>query len=151
MSNSNRFNSKQFQLNSISTRFNWIEFQFKSIESNIKFNINSDQFMSISRRFHFNKPIQFQINSIHFGSISISIHNIPIQLQLNEFSTQFNSISFQFNSTSWKLIIWGLEGSPPTASRKLKFLKRICNQKTLIFRRAPDLDFDCFLVEIGES
>ena len=98
--------------------------------------------MSISRQFHFNKPIQFQINSIHFDSISI--HYISIRLQLNSISIQFDSISFQFNSTSWKLIIWGLEGSPPTASRKLQFLTKTCNQKIMIFRRPPDLDFSDF-------
>ena len=97
MSNSNRFNSKQLQSNSMSTRFKSIEFQFNSIESKIKFNIKSDHFMSISRQFHFNKPIQLKINSIHFDSISISIHNIYIQLQLNSISIQLNFVSIHFN------------------------------------------------------
>ena len=121
MSNSNQFDSKRFQLNSISTRFNSIEFQFSSIESKTKFNINSDQFMSMPKQFHSNKPIQFQINSIHSDAISISIHNISnqhitaIQCQFNPI--QFNFVSIQFNFM--KIDFLRLGRAPPYGKPKI--------------------------------
>ena len=177
MSNSNRFNSKLFQLNSISTRFNWSEFQFNSIESEIKININSDQSMSISRRFHFNKPIQFQISSIHFDSLRFT--SIQFQFQFTTFQFNFNSMNFQFNSIlfrfysiqlheNWSYEAW--KGPPLRQAENWNFSKGFVIKKYwffagrqisifLIFQVAKKrtffiakiIDFDRFLVEIWES
>ena len=130
--------------------------------NSIHFNVNSNRFDCKSIQVHLN----FRFKSIPF---KFNFNPLPIQftLQLNSF--QFNVI--QFNSPQWKSIIWSLERSPPTASRKLQFFKRIRNQKIKNFRRPPDLhfsilfqaakkraflitkmiDFDRFLVEIWKS
>ena len=160
-----KFNFNPLQFNWISIQFNWIQnqiqHQFWSIHVDAK-TISFQQTNSISNQFD-SLRCNFNFNSQHFKS---TYHCKSMSIQSN--STQFRFYSIQFHE---KLIFWDLEGPPPTASRKLQFLKRICNQKIMIFRRPPDLDFsdfsggqkthaffitktidfDRFLVEIWES
>ena len=77
--------------------------------------------------------LQFQFTTFQFNITSIQCQFNPIQ---------FNFVSIQFNFM--KIDFLKLGRAPPTASRKLQFFKRICNQKIMIFRRPPDLDFSDF-------